>query len=401
MNSTVLHKEPIFTRSFTLNFVINFFIYLCMYLLIVIIADYTKTAFHAPDSLAGLVVGIFVVGSLIGRFITGHYVNHFGPKKILIFGLLFLVITQLLYFVPGPLWFLIFTRLINGLATAVASTATGTIAACITPKTRKSEGISLFSLSLVLGTAIGPFFGLLLVKSFSIMLLFTICIILGIISLILSLFVHVAFDFTGKYQHPHQHNKGFSLQRFIAREAIPVAIIMLLVGLGYASILTFLQFFAEQRHLIEASSYFFICYAIASLITRPIAGRLMDEHNENIVVYPAFIALIISFVLLVFSFNPFTLLLAGITLGIGYGNLSSSMQAIAIKVSPPAKYGLATSTYFIGLDIGIGFGPSVLGMFTNTISYSSIYLLMALVSTITIVIYFVIHGRKVKHLTPN
>lgn len=41
-----------------------------MYLLIVIIADYTKTAFHAPDSLAGLVVGIFVVGSLIGRFIT-------------------------------------------------------------------------------------------------------------------------------------------------------------------------------------------------------------------------------------------------------------------------------------------------------------------------------------------
>ena len=232
------------------------------------------------------------------------------------------------------------------------------------------------------------------------MLLFTICIILGIISLILSLFVHVAFDFTGKYQHPHQHNKGFSLQRFIAREAIPVAIIMLLVGLGYASILTF-TVFAEQRHLIEASSYFFICYAIASLITRPIAGRLMDEHNENIVVYPAFIALIISFVLLVFSFNPFTLLLAGITLGIGYGNLSSSMQAIAIKVSPPAKYGLATSTYFIGLDIGIGFGPSVLGMFTNTISYSNIYLLMALVSTITIVIYFVIHGRKVKHLTPN
>ena len=40
------------------------------------------------------------------------------------------------------------------------------------------------------------------------------------------------------------------------------------------------------------------------------------------------------------------------------------MQAIAIKVSPSTKYGLATSTYFIGLDIGIGFGPSFLGLFT-------------------------------------
>ena len=73
-------------------------------------------------------------------------------------------------------------------------------------------------------------------------------------------------------------------------------------------------------------------------------------------VYPAFLALIITFVLLVFSYNGWVLLLAGVFLGIGYGNLSSSMQAIAIKVSPSSKYGIATSTYFIGLDIGIGFG---------------------------------------------
>ena len=67
------------------------------------------------------------------------------------------------------------------------------------------------------------------------------------------------------------------------------------------------------------------------------------------------------------SFNGWVLLIAGIALGIGYGNLSSCMQAIAIKVSPSNKYGLATSTYFIGLDIGIGFGPSLLGLFTHMI----------------------------------
>ena len=78
-------------------------------------------------------------------------------QKILIFGLICLVVTQLLYFIPGSVWFLMMVRLMNGLATAVATTATGTIAAYITPPTRKSEGISLFSLSLVLGTAIGPF----------------------------------------------------------------------------------------------------------------------------------------------------------------------------------------------------------------------------------------------------
>ena len=396
MNEAIPTKDPIFTKSFNLNFVINFFVYLCMYLLIVVIAGYSKTEFHASDSLAGLVVGLFIVGSLIGRFITGKYVNSFGPKKILIFGLICLIITQLLYFIPGSVWFLMIVRLLNGIATAIATTATGTIAAYVTPPTRKSEGISLFSLSLVLGTAIGPFFGMLLMNSFSIQILFMICVILGVLSGLLSLFIKIDFK-TVASKNDTSNRKAFSLGNFIAKEAIPVAIVMMLIGVTYAAILTYLQAFAVERNLVTAASYFFIFYAVASLVTRPIAGRLMDDKNENVVVYPAFIFLIISFAMLMFSFDGWVLLIAGIALGIGYGNLSSSMQAIAIKVSPSTKYGLATSTYFIGLDIGIGFGPSFLGLFTHMITYSQLYGIMALLGIITLFIYFVVHGRNVKH----
>ncbi|EFS16006.1 MULTISPECIES: MFS transporter [Staphylococcus] len=396
MNEAIPTKDPIFTKSFNLNFVINFFVYLCMYLLIVVIAGYSKTEFHASDSLAGLVVGLFIVGSLIGRFITGKYVNSFGPKKILIFGLICLIITQLLYFIPGSVWFLMIVRLLNGIATAIATTATGTIAAYVTPPTRKSEGISLFSLSLVLGTAIGPFFGMLLMSSFSIQILFMICVILGVLSGLLSLFIKIDFK-TVASKNDTSNRKAFSLGNFIAKEAIPVAIVMMLIGVTYAAILTYLQAFAVERNLVTAASYFFIFYAVASLVTRPIAGRLMDDKNENVVVYPAFIFLIISFAMLMFSFDGWVLLIAGIALGIGYGNLSSSMQAIAIKVSPSTKYGLATSTYFIGLDIGIGFGPSFLGLFTHMITYSQLYGIMAILGIITLFIYFVVHGRNVKH----
>mgnify|MGYP001508241028 FL=1 len=396
MNEAIPTKDPIFTKSFNLNFVINFFVYLCMYLLIVVIAGYSKTEFHASDSLAGLVVGLFIVGSLIGRFITGKYVNSFGPKKILIFGLICLIITQLIYFIPGSVWFLMIVRLLNGIATAIATTATGTIAAYVTPPTRKSEGISLFSLSLVLGTAIGPFFGMLLMNSFSIQILFMICVILGVLSGLLSLFIKIDFK-TVASKNDTSNRKAFSLGNFIAKEAIPVAIVMMLIGVTYAAILTYLQAFAVERNLVTAASYFFIFYAVASLVTRPIAGRLMDDKNENVVVYPAFIFLIISFAMLMFSFDGWVLLIAGIALGIGYGNLSSSMQAIAIKVSPSTKYGLATSTYFIGLDIGIGFGPSFLGLFTHMITYSQLYGIMAILGIITLFIYFVVHGRNVKH----
>ena len=130
--------------------------------------------------------------------------------------------------------------------------------------------------------------------------------------------------------------------------------------------------------MLEASSYFFIFYAIASLITRPIAGRMIDAKMKMLWFIQHLLALIITFVLLVFSYNGWVLLLAGVFLGIGYGNLSSSMQAIAIKVSPSSKYGIATSTYFIGLDIGIGFGPSLLGLFkvqSRILKFISLWLL--------------------------
>lgn len=392
------NKVPIFTKSFTINFIVNFIVYLCMYLLLVVIAGYSKQTFHASDSLAGLVVGLFIVGSLIGRFGTGKFVNQIGPKRLLFIGLVALILTQLLYFVDGSLAFLIFVRLINGIATAIVTTATGTIAAYVTPVNRKSEGISLFSLSLVLGTAIGPFLGMLLITKYSINLLFIICAALGVLGLIISLFIKVDFDMSeSKTNHNMIEKRTFSIHQFIAKEAIPVAIVMLLIGVTYASILTYLQAFAIERQLVTAASYFFICYAIASLVTRPIAGRLMDDKNENVIVYPAFIMLFLSFVCLIISHQSWLILIAGACLGLGYGNLSSAMQSIAIKVSPPIKYGIATSTFYVGLDAGVGFGPSFLGLFSHMFSHSQIFGFMAFLAIITMVVYFFVHGRHVTH----
>ncbi|EKU48941.1 MFS transporter [Staphylococcus massiliensis] len=383
-------RETIWSKNFIINFAINFLVYLCMYLLIVIVASYASNHFNASDSLAGLVSGLFIVGSLIGRFITGRFVNSLGPKKILLIGLILLTITQFFYFIDHSIWILMLTRIVNGIATGVATTATGSLAAFIAPDSRKSESISLFSLSLVLGAAIGPFFGLLLSQIYPIQFLFILCIMLCMISFVLACFIHHHFETTPLTQA----DKQIRLNQFIAKEAIPVAFLMMLIGVGYAAILSFLQFFAEERDLVTASQYFFMFYALTSLFARPIVGRLMDQKSDNVVAYPSFIFFIISLFVLSMSHSSFMLLLAGALVGIGYGNLSSIFQAAAVKSVSPMKMGLATSTYFIGLDIGIGFGPYVLGFFTNQTGYGMMYFYLGILAIITMVLYYFLHGRK-------
>ena len=73
----------------------------------------------------------------------------------------------------------------------MASTATGTIVAQIIPTTRKGEGIGYYSMSATLATAIGPFIGLYMSQHTSFEMIFSLCLALGIISLITAFFVNV------------------------------------------------------------------------------------------------------------------------------------------------------------------------------------------------------------------
>ena len=73
----------------------------------------------------------------------------------------------------------------------MASTATGTIVAQIIPTTRKGEGIGYYSMSATLATAIGPFIGLYMSQHTSFQMIFSLCLALGIISLITAFFVYV------------------------------------------------------------------------------------------------------------------------------------------------------------------------------------------------------------------
>ena len=88
------------------------------------------------------------------------------------------------------------------------------------------------------------------------------------------------------------------------------------------------------------------------------------------------------------------LLIGGALLGLGYGNITSTSQSVSVKVVPK-KIARATSTFFIGLDLGLGFGPYILGLFTNQIGLGNMYIVMAVLLIVTFFIYHFIHGRKV------
>ncbi|MET3576664.1 MFS transporter [Bhargavaea ullalensis] len=385
-------EHKLWTKDFVFVSAINFFLMLVMYLLMVTIGPYASATFGVSASTAGLVSGVFIIGALVARFMAGAVVEKVGSKKILLIGLVVYVITGSLYFTAVNLPLILLVRFFHGIGMGIGSTATGTIVAKILPPDRRGEGIGYYSMSAVLAAAIGPFLGILLTKYMSFNMVFVFCLALAVIALLmgLSLKKPAADD----VKQAGQEKAKFGIWSFMERNALPIALVTLLVALGYAGVLSFIMFYAEEIGLVTASSFFFLVYAVAVLLSRPFTGRLLDLKGANLVVVPALLLFSVGLYMLSVSSAGWMLLVAGVLIGLGFGNFQSSAQAIAIKVADPHRLGLATSTYFIALDAGVGFGPYVLGLLVPTLGYAGMYKWLGAVIIVSLILYILIHGMK-------
>ena len=395
-----MSKEKLWTKNFTIVSLINFLVVLVYFLLMVTIAGYAVEQFHASTSVAGLVSSIFIIGSLMGRLVTGRMIEGAGSKKTLVIGLILLILTTGLYFVINSLPLLLINRLLHGVAVGVASTATGTIIAQIVPKARRGEGIGFFSLSNVLATAIGPFVGMLFIRYADFQMIFLFNLLLAAICLVISFAVKPT-KLSSPKKESTQAEKGFKLSNYLEYKAVPISFVALVVGFGYSGVLSFLSFYAEEINLVDAAGFFFLVYSIMLLLSRPFSGRLMDAKGANIVIYPCLIIFAIGMVLFSQAYFGVILLVAAALIGLGYGNFVSVAQTIAIQVSPTHRFGLATSTFYILYDLGLGAGPYLLGFIVPITGYRGLFLYMAGVVVIALVLYYFLHGRTEKGLRGN
>ncbi|PKN68621.1 MAG: MFS transporter [Deltaproteobacteria bacterium HGW-Deltaproteobacteria-12] len=388
-----MNKERLWTKNFLTVSLINFLTFLTHFLLLVVIASYAVDKFHASTSMAGLVVGIFIIGILFGRLGTGRVIEDIGSKRVLLVGSLAYIITSVLYFTAINLPLLIIIRFLHGFAYGIASTAAGTIVAQIIPKSRHGEGIGYYSMSAILAVALGPFVGILLIQHVDFNLIFTFTSLLAVISFAISFVVQAPAGKPAE-QDRAEAVKNFQISNYLEFKAIPISVVILVIGFSYSVVIAFISLYTKQIHLEEAASFYFLVYAVIVFISRPVSGRLFDLKGANFVAYPCLFIFAVGMLLFSQASQGITLLSAGALIGLGYGNFISCAQAISIKDVLPHRLGLATATFFIFVDLGFGAGPYLLGFLIPFTGYRGLYLIMAILILATIPLYYFLYGRK-------
>lgn len=387
-----MHNSNLWTKDFLIDAGINFFVFYVFYLLMVTIAPYAADNLQASTSEAGLASGIFVLGTLVARAFAGRFIERVGRKKLLYIGLAVFFVTTLLYFVVSNLSVLFLVRFLHGAGFGITATATVTIVTNIIPQERRGEGISYYMLSTTLASATGPFLGMLLNQQGNFNIILMLCVVLAGVSLFAALFLKVnEVELTKEQQAAMQ---GFALTNFVEAKAIPISLIAMLIGFSYSGVLSFLTSYIKEINLVYAGSFFYVVFSIVTLISRPTTGRWFDRKGENFVMYPVFLVFAAGLFILSQAQQGISLLMASAFIGLGYGTFLSCGQAIAVKVSPSHRMGLANSTYYILLDTGIGVGPFLLGFLIPVMGFRGLYIAMAVVVLICSFLYHFLHGRR-------
>ena len=387
-----IQKEKLFNTGFITITTINFIVFLIYYCFVVITAKFATSELGANPAQAGFAAGIYIIGTLIARLYIGKKLELIGRKQMLRFGAIIYLITTIAYLISTNIIILDTVRFLNGFAYGTISTAANAIVTAYIPKSRNGEGINYYGLSTSLAAAIGPFIGILLLPIVG----FKSVIILAIV---LSVLVTVAC-----YLFPVQnieltddHKKllnSWSLNTFIEYKVLFISVVAFLIGLSYSSVLGFLSIYADNLGLSTAGAFFFVVYALIITFTRPFAGQIFDAKGENAVMYPSFIFLAIGLLTLSYTTTSFMLLLSGALIGLGYGTFMSNGQAVCLKLVEPSKVSIALSTYFIGLDLGLGFGPYALGTVHSFLSHSGIYVLCAVLTVAVAILYAIFYKGK-------
>lgn len=385
-------KPPLWSGRYVLAILVNYCIASIFYLLVTTTALYAIHAFQADEVVAGVVSGSFVVGSLVARLVGGKFLDVVGRKRTLLVGMLVCVLLAVAQIFIADLTLLIVVRGLHGIAFGVASTAVTAGVFAVIPASRRAEGTGYYGISTTFGSATGAFVGTILIASFGYESLFVAAASLAALGLAASLVLRLP---ERELTDADRAALGsWSIWTFVDRSSLPVATVMLIAGISFSSVLSFVNPYSVHVTGEAVGGTYFAVYGGVVLLTRLFVGRLHDRFGDDAVMYPLLACLVAGTAVLAFGAETWIAVLSAVLMGFGFGALMPTVQSIGVTLAGTERVALATSTFFLMTDIGVGLGPVLDGAIAGAVGYQGMYVALSGIGLLATVYYAFTHGRR-------
>lgn len=335
----------------------------------------------------GLTMGSFAIGLLLCRPYLGKLADERGRKIVLIIGVLAAALAPLGYAVATSVPVLMALRAFHGISIAAFATAFSALVTDIAPSTKRGEILGYMSLVNPVGMAIGPAIGGYLQEVSGYVPLFLLATLLATCALLCTLQV-VAPPLQAPQQQETNNNKSKFWQVLLSPRVRVPTIVMLLVGLAFGTISTFVPLFLKSTQVDLNAGLFYTAAAITSFSIRLFTGKTSDRIGRGLFITIGIACYGIAMFLLWQANTAVDFLLAALIQGAGGGTLIPMIVAMMADRSLPTERGRIFALCISGFDVGIAIAGPVLGSVAEQVGYRNMFGFVGVLTVIAIMIFF-------------
>ncbi|MDB9526639.1 MFS transporter [Oscillatoria sp. CS-180] len=360
----------------------------------------------ATGSQIGVVMASFAFGLLIARPSLARLADEQGRKRVLLIGIIAVAIAPFLYLtaiilppitwqlslgertltINGILALLMAFRAFHGLSIAAFVVAYSALVIDISPPANRGELIGYMSLVNPIGMAMGPALGgfLLEWKGFSVA--FLAMGILGLLGIICVTQVKETYAPAAKKTLTNAPRPLFWSLLWTPRVRTP-AIILLLVGLAFGTLSTFVPLFIKETGLALNVGLIYTASATASFASRLLVGRASDRYGRGRFITVSLLLYTLAMLAFWQAKTPTMFLLSGLIQGGAAGTLIPMIAALMGDRAAPDERGKIFGLVMVGFDVGIALAGPLFGTFADWASYRDCFGLAGLMTFIGFLVF--------------
>lgn len=355
----------------------------------VYVALYGGTAAYA-----GVLAAVFSGAAAVVRLLSGPLIDGRGRRIVMLAGFAVLIVGTV-----GPLFthdvapFVVF-RILQGAGFSAVTTASATAAADALPASRMGEGIGYYGLGQAIAMSIGPAFALALVSMDPAENLFIGATAAAALGLALIFFCRYekhpeTLPEEAVYRREREEKRtrsegaksegarreGF-ISRIFEKRALPGTLPTLVIAPAFGFVIFFVGLYGTSLGVGNAG-LFYTLSAVSMIIVRLKSGAFMDRFAP-IKILPVALAFgVVAFAILiacgtVLDSSPArdaVFYLAGIVYGPCIGIVNPLNQAVAVKNTPPERWGAANALFQLAIDVGIGCASVIWGLVNDSFGF--------------------------------
>jgi MFS family permease len=345
---------------------------------------YVRGPLGGSDVDVGIVYGVFGVSAFFLNPIGGRLGDRYGRRLPILLGAATVAVAVLGYIAARSLLTLIAVRLIAGAGEALYFVGVATAVNELAGPRRRGEAISLLTVTLFAGFAVGPIVGEALLagaRYHAVWLAAAACPVLAIVIL-----ARLPDTRPGGAGQDAGHGRLFHVAALIPGLVFAMGI------WGQAGFSAFVPLYARELGLGE-SSYVFATFSTIMLTLRAFGRRIPDAGGPGRVARASLACSIVGLLMLGVWRSVVGLYAGTVIFTLGQALLFPSLVTFAVTGGPAAQLGAMVGTMTAFIDLTFSLGPLSLGVVSSALGYNGMFLAAGAVTALSLAIFIVYERR--------